>query len=287
MALNFRVERFLCAPNRIPDETARRHTSIFGATIVVPDAIPIRDTSNAKISYMSPTLHSKLHLAGLLSLFLSASFAQAADTYSFRVSSPGVIATTLPTPPANPEPPRNYAKLLPGTASFVISPDGLTATHQGYKGNGDILANVGLSSGKWYWEVQRNAGLGYVAVGIGPSWASSPGWGGWGNAGQSTAFGIAYLNQVGFGATGPDIKRLAMPSSAGDVLGFALDMDSGILRVFNNCIEYGVWSGWTGERYPVVGSGGGAAGGVVTANFGASPFTCPVPVGYNAGVWAP
>lgn len=249
---------------------------------------------------MSKQISSFTQRAAYVALMLAlAPLAQASDgRYTLRVYSPGVVTSSTPEVPPDvpdvpsvpPPPVHDYARLISGGTSFTIDAEGLAATHNGYSGAsaGNVRANIGLSAGKWYWEVRRGAVTTNVAVGLssgayntltGTAWGANP---------ANPAFRVAYSTGFGLSSgTTPNVKSVPMPTSESDLLSFALDMDTGMLRVFHNCVEHAIWSGMSGTWYPAASTGGGPAGGVITANFGATPFSCPVPDGYNAGVWAP
>ena len=77
--------------------------------------------------------------------------------------------------------------------------------------------------------------------------------------------------------------------SNGDVIGIALDMDSKKISFYKKksgstaCTNIGTaFTNLSGTLYPAWGSQFQAAQG--TVNFGATPFACPVPSGFTAGV---
>lgn len=145
-----------------------------------------------------------------------------------------------------------------------------------------VRSVVGVSSGKWYWEVTITAGAIYVMAGIGNSsalvehgslgvypGADANGWGYYGASGSKFHEDVA-------AAYGPTLAE-------GDVLGFALDMTAGTLTIYVNGVSYGVaYSGIVGTIYAMMGSGASAAC-TVTANFGGSAFAYTPPAGHNHG----
>lgn len=155
--------------------------------------------------------------------------------------------------------------------------------------SGNVRANVGMSSGKWYWEVTRSATATDLVAGITDGSVNNKANSAWGYYPGNHAFRTVWRNGHGYGTWVPTVANRALPNSAGDTLGFALDMTTGTFSVYEKCSStpYAIWSGLSGTMYPLVGSAGGALGTTVTetANFGASSFACTPPAGYNAGVW--
>lgn len=216
-----------------------------------------------------------------LSLLLTHPFASA-TIYQFRVSAPKVVAAVAPPPAA----PRVYAQwdAAKSGAGFTITD--LVLTSRAYSSTSGITrATVGMSSGKWYWEVTRSGNANKEAIGISGSLNtnSAP----YGDDPQNLNYRIAYGQNNGLGAAAANVQRIAIPNASGDTLGFALDMTTGTFSIYENCsaTPYGIWSGVTGTVYPIVSQGGGSGGAVLTANFGATALLCAPPAGYNAGVW--
>ena len=73
------------------------------------------------------------------------------------------------------------------------------------------------------------------------------------------------------------------PFSNNDIIGLALNADTGSLQFFRNNASIGTVTVSTGTIYPAVGSGGFAV--TCIANFGASTFAYAPPAGYNAGIY--
>lgn len=149
--------------------------------------------------------------------------------------------------------------------------------------NSQVLATIGKSSGKWYWEVTvgvlaSNAicagGIATTSAGLNNNFGSDVfSWGyatfagngeKWHN-GAGSGFGVSY--------------------TTGDVIRCALDMNSGIFQVYKNASLQGTLiSGLSGTQFPSAGSIA-TNGYNCTANFGATAFAFSVPVGYNPGVF--
>ncbi len=170
-----------------------------------------------------------------------------------------------------------------------LSADQLTAasTVLGWR---SVRAVDGKSANKWYWEVTSTvhaAGTNNV-VGIGTASANLASYPG------GDAYSWGYSSSPGIYHGGAAIGS-APVFSQGDVIGVALDMDSGNVWFSLN----GVWlnggdpatgyapsaSGITGTIYPMV--SGYPNGNELRANFGQNAFVYTPPAGYIAGpdVW--
>ena len=146
-----------------------------------------------------------------------------------------------------------------------------------------VRSVVGVSSGKWYWEITANANAQFVMAGIGTSSApvehgslsvypgvDANGWSYYGYDGTKFHDGAA-------DPCGPALVN-------GDVLGFALDMGAGSLTIYLNGASLGVaFTGISGPIFAMMGSGASASC-IVTANFGGSAFAYTPPAGHNHGL---
>lgn len=166
-------------------------------------------------------------------------------------------------------------------AEITLSGGNLVATGSTTPTNSAVRANIGKSSGKWYWEVRVNTlGTG-VAPGIGSSTQNLNAAGAFNNLEGLRVYysgnGNIYLPNTGFGAT----------FGAGDVVGCALDMDTGDFKVYKNgSLQGTVVTGLSGTIYPYSIVISEAVPAQVTANFGASAFAHSVPSGYNSGLYS-
>jgi hypothetical protein len=139
---------------------------------------------------------------------------------------------------------------------------------------GTVLGSIGITSGKWYWEItisDTNPMIGLVKQGC--NLASYPGSDslGWG---YSTADGYKYNAAGGtsYGAT----------ATIGDVIGVAFDADAGTLVYYKNNVSQGTaFTALTsGPYFPAVGRANGAPS--IVANFGQRPFAYTAPSGFKA-----
>jgi len=152
-----------------------------------------------------------------------------------------------------------------------------------------IYGTIGLSSGKWYWEVTMS-GSGsstyYFWIGIAKGASTTSSY-------DST--GLGYWGGNDATITGKFNNRNTSTNTAygaswtfGDVIGVALDMDSGTLTFYKNGASQGVAistinSSYPGTYFPMTFSDGGASGSFVYSyNFGQRPFAYTPPTGYKA-----
>lgn len=151
--------------------------------------------------------------------------------------------------------------------------------------NGSCRATIGISSGKWYWEVTLTCVSQYSdCAGIMTATASLTHYvgsdiGGWGWSAFETGGAGSYHNGVktSFGTT---------TSTGTYTLGFALDMDAGTLTLYRNGVSMGLmYSGITGTVYPATGGNASSITTNAIANFGETAFTYAPPAGYNSGVY--
>lgn len=184
------------------------------------------------------------------------------------------------------EPARVFAAWDAGSKGpqISLSGDELTAAHQGANGWNSVRANVGLSRGKWYWETKLGpAGGQYHIQGIAGVFSGSA-------AIYSHGAGLAFNGTPGLFVRdyAAGASSLALSIDEGDVFSYALDMDTGTLKMAHNCQWLSLsplFTGVSGTVYPVA-SLLYTTHSTITANFGQSTFACGVPSGYNAGVWA-
>ena len=168
----------------------------------------------------------------------------------------------------------NFAVLNPldKGANVSVTEGNLLATISST--GGVVLSSIGISSGKWYWEMTRNGGADCV-IGIANSSVSRTAYlgsdaNGWGyigsngnkvNNGSSASYGSSYATNI--------------------VIGVALDMDSGTVTFYRNNVSQGTaYSSLTGTIYAAFGTGNNTDS--VYANFGQRPFAYTPPTGFVA-----
>jgi hypothetical protein len=207
-----------------------------------------------------------------------------AGTNIFKIYAPGLRA------PASASSSTTYATLNPGDegSRTTLSNSNLTSTSYGGSG---VRANMGKSSGKWYWEVTLTnycAGGVYPAV-AGIVSASTPLTSAW-NATPNYSF---YATNVGgYGravSSGGTAVSFGTPATAGEVVGIALDLNAMSMTIYENGVSQGVafTSIPAGTWFPYVSDpNSGASSGYscsATVNFGQNSFSYAPPAGYNAG----
>ena len=151
--------------------------------------------------------------------------------------------------------------------------DGLTPSD----GICSVLGTIGVSSGKWYWEVTPTADGAAAMIGVGFSTANLNTYPG-GAGSQSWSYygtGDKYFNNSNsaYGAT----------FTSNDVIGVALDMDAGTLAFYKNGSSQGTaFTGLTGTILPMIGDGGTASAVAFNSNFGQRAFAYTAPSGFKA-----
>jgi hypothetical protein len=168
----------------------------------------------------------------------------------------------------------NYAVLNPVNAT---SASGTSLSNGNLQINGIGSGNVnawigtlGVSSGKWYYEVVMGENNGVVGISQTGNPNTYPG----GDAtsyGYSTATKYNNGNATSYGAT----------LSAGDIVGVAYDLDAGTITFYKNGVSQGqAFSGLSGIYFPAVRAG--TTGAAVSVNFGQRPFAYTPPTGFVA-----
>jgi len=182
----------------------------------------------------------------------------------------------------------NYATLNPVDSATTLSNGNLTITGSGSAFKG-VRSTIGMKTGKWYFEGKQ------VAL----SSATSSGFGIWDDTkstGQLNSGGGSYGNNylVVYDYAG-NLKRClggtattieAGSISAGDIFGFALDLDNGTLKVHQNgtYLNSGnsIYDTWSSDRTYFFGGYEYESGNTLEFNFGARAFEYTLPTGYKA-----
>lgn len=166
-------------------------------------------------------------------------------------------------------------------AGVSLSGGNLSATAASFTSS--VRSIVGVSTGKWYWEIGIGVNDQWVIAGIGNS--SAP------VEDVSNVWPGANANSWGYFSSGGIFYHDGLETSSGgaalgdgDVIGFALDMNAGTLTLYANGVSQGVVAtGISGTIYAMFGSGASASCDVV-ANFGGSTFAYTPPAGHNHGL---
>jgi hypothetical protein len=151
----------------------------------------------------------------------------------------------------------------------------VTSSGSGY---GLILGTIGVSTGKWYWEVTTTSAN--CATGIATNQANLASYGG------ADAYSWVWASYSG----GSNKRNNNSASSYGsilangDVVGIAFDADSGTLTFYKNGVSQGnAYTGIAAGTYlPVLGDETTAANIDLTANFGQRAFAYTAPSGFKA-----
>lgn len=161
-------------------------------------------------------------------------------------------------------------------STVILSNENLTLQNVGGYPTGNGRANLGISSGKKYWEIHWDNGV-YLATGVANN-INAPS-GSWSFSGNARIY--AWDGKIYPGGT-----TYGVATKIGDTIGVALDMDAGTLGFYINGVYKGIASTdiltFVGTTvYPYVISGDSNYF-TCTANFGATPFAYPIPDGYTA-----
>lgn len=179
-------------------------------------------------------------------------------------------------------------------ASITLSGGDLVATKGGTAALKSVGSDIGVSAGKFYWEITATkVGISpFCLIGVGTDAVSTASFVG------NNASGFGYYQQTGDKYTNNAAAAFGATWTTGDVLSVALDMDAGKVWFGKN----GVWQG-SGD--PAAGTNPAFSGltgtvfawvslyrnlspaHVMTANFGQNAFAHAVPAGFSAGLLGP
>jgi hypothetical protein len=189
------------------------------------------------------------------------------------------IQTTAVTPPVYLTTPVTW-NLLDQDANQLATDNNLTA-YSTVAGWTYQRANMGVTSGKWYWESTTSvtSATYYVVIGL-ANYSSPTGSGHMGaNAANIYSYGYA-ANSGNKHNNGVATAYGATFQTVGDVVGIAFDADNGTLTFYKNGVSQGqAFSGITGQGpyYPAIATYASTA----YNNFGSVSFKYPVPAGYK------
>jgi hypothetical protein len=133
---------------------------------------------------------------------------------------------------------------------------------------------IGVSSGKWYWESSPTAlsgGGNGMTLGISNNIQET---------GATFTGNRGYFNNDGKAYTGSTGVAYGATWTTNDIIGMALDLNSGTLTFYKNNVSQGVaFTGLTGEWFPLIRTDATANSFI---NFGQRPFTYTPPTGFVA-----
>lgn len=158
--------------------------------------------------------------------------------------------------------------------NVILNNENLTATIPNL--NNTVVSSVGKKDGKWYWEVSFSK-YSYLMVGVSNKDV---------NLNASNFFTQVVRYYSGYNSYKyPEATSYGENYSINDVISVLLDLDNGTLEFWKNGVSQGISHDnihLLGEVYPTITSASSNAGGVATANFGATPFKYNMPSGYTA-----
>jgi len=178
----------------------------------------------------------------------------------------------------------NYCTLNPLTyagSSVVIRDGNLTFTKSGATYYNSTYGTIGVSSGKYYWEVTQGSTTDLV-VGINNSFYSDAN-----NGPGYSANSFIYMAYNGnklnnYPVNGASVAYGAAFLTLNDVIGVALNMDAGTLTFYKNGVSQGVaFTGLSGKFFPYISDQGGQIT-LAYVNFGQRPFTYTAPSNFLA-----
>jgi hypothetical protein len=180
-------------------------------------------------------------------------------TYDAMIDSPTLTSATV----------ANYAvlnPLIPVTTTTIINGNlGLSS----YNPSGSVFGTIGVSSGKWYFEMvaYADAMSGISGTPNGGAFPGAPA-----NAytwDSNNATKISNSSSASYGSA----------TSNGDIVGVAFDLDSGSITFYKNNVSQGVAYTFTpsGSYFPVFRNGSSTN---TSVNFGQRPFSYTPPSGF-------
>lgn len=169
----------------------------------------------------------------------------------------------------------NYAVLNPlDNGGLTIASANLNSSDSGGSWK-SIRSTIGISSGKWYWEVTATSGTN-LDCGISKSTAAQS----TNNYVGADANGWGYVGSNGQKYTAGSGSAYGATYTSGDVVGIAFDADAGTLTFYKNNVSQGTaFTGLTsGPYFPAVSNYSSG----LAINFGQRPFAYTPPTGYKA-----
>ena len=159
-----------------------------------------------------------------------------------------------------------------GTETFSHGNLKITATPGDSTRSRYLFGTIGVSSGKWYYEMKADNTAGGISVGFAPRQFAD----------EITSIEARYLNNGSIRVNGTTYSSLATFTN-NDLIGVALDLDNNRVQFYKNGDRVGL-------RYPITGGytylplivipATGTSSTAATFNFGQNRFSYPIPSGY-------
>jgi hypothetical protein len=141
---------------------------------------------------------------------------------------------------------------------------------------GITFGTIGVSTGKFYWEITPTSVTGGGLIGVANDSAALDQF-----LGQNVN-GWSYYND-GNKYTNNTATAYGASFVANDVIGVALDMSAGTVVFYKNNTSQGTaFTGLTGTLFPAMSDGSGSGTATFVANFGQRPFAYTPPTGFVA-----
>ena len=138
------------------------------------------------------------------------------------------------------------------------------------------LGTIGVSSGKWYWEIVINSAnrIQVGIIGINDYSLYYPGY---------SSVGYCYDQQTGNKVNNNTFTAYGATLTTNDIVGVAFDADAGTLTFYKNNTSQGTaFTGLSGTFVPAVGNGSSSALCSGLFNFGQRSFAYTPPTGFKA-----
>ena len=163
-------------------------------------------------------------------------------------------------------------------SDITLSNGNLDCSSSSTLGWSSVLATIGVSTGKWYWEFLAGSGTLRIGLGLATQLHNVNTWLG------GDAYGWEYYNNNGYLYTNNNAgTTYGATWTNGDIIGVAFDADTGVITFYKNGISQGTaFTGLTsGPYFPAVADSGNAGILSGTINFGQKPFKFPPPAGFQ------
>ena len=250
--------------------------SLYRNGVNVGTYVGERNLTNSTVAFASNySGAARLHDPdAMLSDVRISNVAQYTGNFAVPTAQPEVTTVQVPLAPTIAYSTFDKASAQAGTA---VSEDGRTATTASATTLG-VRSDVGVTSGKYYFELKIIPGSVSPVFGVGTSVS---------HTGTNSAHPNSVTYKGGRMWIGDAVQPTGYAFKDNDVIGVALDRDANSVTFFANGAQ--VASGSlpgtaTGKIYAIVRDNILSGSSSFTANFGQEPFAHPVPTGFTAGL---